>query len=103
MSQADFHADLVGDRQQVLGNAFNQGRRSDLGQSKQHIILDVAHGAGNGWDDQEAIQHDGAEFNGPSTRLEFLDVEGNSDQHEQFLNRPLSQEDLIEAVRTLAV
>lgn len=46
------------------------------------------------WDDHQLTQPDGIEFNGPGTRLEFLDVDGSSDAHEHYLNRPLSQVDV---------
>ena len=60
------------------------------------------------WDDgnvgnqfmmMQGNEGDGVEFNGPHTRLEFLDVEGScSDIQEQYLNRPLSQIDVRDTV-----
>lgn len=49
------------------------------------------------WEEHQLTQNEGVEFNGPGTRLEFLDVDGSSDAHEHYLNRPLSQVDIREA------
>lgn len=61
----------------------------------------MAMAAGRAWDENggfllmQGNENEGVEFNGPNTRLEFLDVEGScSDTQEQYLNRPLSQIDI---------
>lgn len=63
---------------------------TDMGIINQHL-----------WEEHQLIHPEGVEFNGPGTRLEFLDVDGSSDTQEHFLNRPLSQIDIRDVAQGL--
>jgi len=61
--------------------ASNMSQASDLVVNRLHTVedVDMLDQHHNGWDENQLIHPVDIEFNGPGTRLEFLDVDGSSD------------------------